>query len=261
GLWLAGWEVEQFVPWLAAFLVLTISGERLELSRMTGVGRRPRTVFVLVTVVLSVGLVLSAVVPAVGIGVVGWALLALARWRMRHAIARRTVRMQGVTRYMALALLAGYAWMAVTGVLWIWVGRLHDLPEGDPYDAMLHALFLGFVISMIFAHAPVVVPAVLGRPLPYRWYLYVPLLLLHLSLLLRLRGAVAAGNVLLWQPGGITNEVALLMFSAVVAVTLIRSRRSRQATRPRQSTQSQQADRSQQTDSGPAGGLSPSPTR
>src|SRR5699024_2324315 len=26
GLWLAGWEVERFVPWLAAFLVLTIAG-------------------------------------------------------------------------------------------------------------------------------------------------------------------------------------------------------------------------------------------
>jgi len=246
GLWLAGWEVERFVPWLAAFLVLTISGERLELSRMTGVGRRPRTAFVLVTVVLSVGLVLSAVVPAIGIRVVGAALLALALWLMRHDIARRTVRMQGVTRYMALALLAGYAWMAVTGVLWIWVGRLHDLPDGDPYDAMLHALFLGFVISMIFAHAPVVVPAVLGRPLPYRWYFYVPLVLLHLSLLLRLLGGVAAGNVVLWQTGGIANEVALLMFIAMVAITLIRSRRSRQAARSRQTNQSQQADRSRQ---------------
>jgi hypothetical protein len=36
GLWLAGWDISKFVPWLVGFLVLTITGERLELSRMTG---------------------------------------------------------------------------------------------------------------------------------------------------------------------------------------------------------------------------------
>src|SRR5699024_166930 len=81
--------------------------------------------------------------------------------------------------------------MAVTGALWLSIGRLHDGGPHQPYDAMLHALFLGFVISMIFAHAPVVVPAVLGRPLPYRRVLYLPLVLLHGSLLLRLLGGVA----------------------------------------------------------------------
>jgi hypothetical protein len=36
------------------------------------------------------------------------------------------------------------------------------------YDAMLHAVFLGFVISMVFAHASVIFPAVLGLPFEYR---------------------------------------------------------------------------------------------
>ena len=35
------------------------------------------------------------------------------------------------------------------------------------HDALLHAPFLGFVMAMIFGHAPVVFPALTGRPLPY----------------------------------------------------------------------------------------------
>jgi len=32
--WLVGWPVAQVVPWWSGFLVLTIAGERLELSRL-----------------------------------------------------------------------------------------------------------------------------------------------------------------------------------------------------------------------------------
>ena len=231
GLWLAGWDVERFVPWLAGFLVLTIAGERLELSRLVGASTRSRAVFVAIVAVLLAGLVLSAMVPSLGIRTTGAALLALAVWLARHDVARRTVRMPGAARYMALALLAGYLWMAVTGALWLSIGRLHDGGPHQPYDAMLHALFLGFVISMIFAHAPVVVPAVLGRPLPYCRVLYLPLVLLHGSLLLRLLGGVAGQNLMLWQWGGVLNEVALLMFIAMVAITLVRSRRRTAAAR------------------------------
>ncbi|WP_277049975.1 hypothetical protein [Ruania albidiflava] len=229
GLWLAGWDVERFVPHLAGFLVLTIAGERLELSRLVGATGRSRAVFVAIVAVLLVGLVLAAVAPPVGIRTTGAALLGLAVWLARNDVARRTVRMTGAARYMAVALLAGYLWMAVTGVLWLWIGRLHDGGPHQPYDAMLHALFLGFVISMIFAHAPVVIPAVLGRPLPYRPAFYLPLLLLHSSLLLRLVGGVAGQHLVLWQWGGVLNEVALLMFIAMVTITLVRSRRRRTA--------------------------------
>ena len=45
GLWIAGWDISKFVPWLVGFLVLTITGERLELSRMTGTSRRGRLLF------------------------------------------------------------------------------------------------------------------------------------------------------------------------------------------------------------------------
>src|SRR5699024_9149383 len=201
-------------PWLAGFLVLTIAGERLELSRLVGATGRSRAVFVAIVAVLLAGLVLSATMPSLGIRTTGAALLALAVWLARNDVARRTVRMSGAARYMALALLAGYLWMAVTGALWLGIGQLHDGGPHQPYDAMLHALFLGFVISMIFAHAPVVIPAVLGRPLPYRPGFYLPLALLHGSLLRRPLGGAAGRTQGVGEGGGGGDDAEVLVGSA-----------------------------------------------
>lgn len=223
GLWLAGWDVPRFVPWLVGFLVLTITGERLELSRLVGVGRVARRLFVGAAAVFAGGLATSAFTETAGVRVAGVGLLAFAAWLSRNDIARRTIRGRGVTRYMAVALLTGYAWLAVGGGLWVAVGRLGD---GPAYDAMLHAVFLGFVISMVFAHAPVIVPSVLGRPLPFRPSFYGALALLHLSLLLRLVGGDAVGSTVAWQWGGSLDEVALLLFLGLAATAVVTSRRA-----------------------------------
>ncbi|MGH3262246.1 MAG: hypothetical protein ACRDNS_09645, partial [Trebonia sp.] len=243
GLWLAGWDITKFVPWLVGFLILTITGERLELSRMTGTSRRGRMLFAAAAGLFGVGLIASLAAgpsPAVlggpvpiGIRITGFGFIALALWLARYDIARRTIRGHGVTRYMAAALLTGYAWLAVAGVLWAWKGQMalggnYDL---GIYDAELHAIFLGFVMSMIFAHAPVIVPSVLGRPLPFRNFLYVALVLLHASLLLRLIGGDWAGNTVVWQWGGSLNEVAVLLFLAMAAFLVISSARVTRRTR------------------------------
>lgn len=244
GLWLAGWDISRFLPWLVGFLVLTITGERLELSRMTGTSRRGRMLFAAAAGLFAAGLLASLAagpapatpggpVPA-GVRVTGAGLIALALWLARYDVARRTIRGHGVTRYMAAALLTGYAWLAVAGGLWAGVGKMADSGAYDPgaYDAELHAIFLGFVMSMIFAHAPVIVPSVLGRPLPFRGYLYVPLALLHVSLILRLAGGDWAGSAVAWQWGGSLNEIAVLLFLAMAAALVITS--GRPARRPRQ---------------------------
>ena len=221
-LWLAGWDVPRFVPWLVGFLVLTITGERLELSRLVGAGRLARWLFGGVAAIFAGGLIASVFAESVGVRIAGAGLLGFAVWLARNDIARRTIRGTGLTRYMAVALLTGYAWLGVGGGLWVAVGHLED---GPAYDAMLHAVFLGFVISMIFAHAPVIVPAVLGRPLPFRRSFYLALALLHVTLLLRLVGGDAIGNVDAWQWGGSLNEVALLLFIALAATAVIRAKK------------------------------------
>jgi hypothetical protein len=230
-LWLAGWDIPRFVPWLAAFLVLTICGERLELSRLAGANGTARWLFVAAAALFAAGLVVSLDAEPAGLRIAGAGLLALAAWLARYDVARRTIHARGITRYMAAALLTGYAWLAVAGVLWLAVA---DLADGPGYDAMLHAVFLGFVLSMIFAHAPVIIPAVLGRPLPYHPAFYVPLGLLHASLALRLAAGDLAGNVAAWQWGGSLNEVALLLFLAMAATAVVRSRVTRGSNGPAQ---------------------------
>jgi len=81
----------------------------------------------------------------------------------------------------------------------------------------VHAVFLGFVISMVMAHAPVILPAVLRRPLPYRGVMVVPAALLHASLTLRVAVGDARGVEWAWQAGGVLSIVAILLFVGVAA--------------------------------------------
>ena len=48
---------------------------------------------------------------------VGAGFVALAAWLGAFDVARRTVRGAGLTRFIAVALLSGYAWLAVAGLL------------------------------------------------------------------------------------------------------------------------------------------------
>jgi hypothetical protein len=115
-------------------------------------------------------------------------------------------------------LLSGYVWLGVGGVL-TW--RFASVLAGPYYDAMLHTVFVGFVFAMIFAHAPIILPAILGQTTsPYRPALYVPLLLLHASLLLRV-----VGDLMGWwsarQWGGLLNALAVLLFFTTLAWGLL----------------------------------------
>src|SRR5690625_7250829 len=66
------------------------------------------------------------------------------------------------------------------------LGLVYGLPIAGPlYDAILHIFFVGFVFSMIFAHAAVIIPSLTGKMVPYSNYFYLPLILLHLFLFVR----------------------------------------------------------------------------
>ena len=219
--WLVGWPVPQVVPWWSGFLVLTIAGERLELSRLLRLSVLHHIMFLLAVSLLLAGLLLLALGLAYGGRVIGLGMLALAWWLLQYDIARRTVWQTGVTRFIAVCLLSGYIWLGVGGVLtWLFAG----IVAGSYYDVMLHTVFVGFVFAMIFAHAPIILPAMLGRTTsPYQPALYVPLLLLHASLLLRV-----AGDLVGWwtgrQWGGLLNALAVLLFLITLARGVLRGR-------------------------------------
>ncbi|XVX19044.1 hypothetical protein ACQP1U_11965 [Actinomycetota bacterium] len=209
------------VPALAAYLVLTIAAERIELARLTMPAAAGTT--------LAVGACLTLVaLPLVwlwpgAVRALGVAVLALVVWLVRADVARRTVRATGLPRYSAAAMLLGYAWLGLAGLLWTLRG--HET-AGGAYDALVHAVFVGFGLSMVMAHAPVILPAVLRRPLPYRAVLWLPLATLHLTLAARLAGdlqrVLDIDRISLWRSGVAGTAIALLLFvltAVVVAAT------------------------------------------
>jgi hypothetical protein len=133
----------------------------------------------------------------------------LSLWLMRQDVARRTVKGRGLPRFIAVCLLTGYVWLALSGLTILVSSGLGY--GGASYDAALHAVLLGFVFSMVFGHAPIILPAVLRVAVPYTPYFYLPLALLHVSLVVRL-----AGDWMIlpqWRAwGGALNSVALLAF-------------------------------------------------
>ncbi len=214
----AGRPLADALPWLAAFLVLTIAGERLELARLGQLTVSKRRQFIVVAWVFVAGVTATLVLPDAGTRLAGAGLLALAAWLAKHDLARRTVRIPGVTRFIALCLLTGYAWLAVAGTAWLVTGSA----AGAAYDVRLHALFLGFVIAMVFGHAPVIVPAVLRVPLPYSPLFYGHLVLLHAGLLVRIVGGDVLGVPGAWAAGGVLNVAAVLLFVGVSAGAVVR---------------------------------------
>ncbi|MFN8520870.1 MAG: hypothetical protein U0667_16080 [Chloroflexota bacterium] len=178
--------------------------------------------------------------PEVGVRVTGLAFVGLAAWLWRHDLARRTVRVPGVTRFIALCLLVGYAWLAVGGAVWLVAG---PVTSGGAYDAMLHAVFLGFVVSMVFGHAPVILPSVLRVPLPYRPWFHGHLAL-HVGLLLR----VVVGDALgcCGRGGGAASwTAAMLLFVVASVVASVGALRARTASGTRVSDPPGRAHRQQ----------------
>ncbi|HET7618355.1 MAG TPA: hypothetical protein VFK20_07590 [Vicinamibacterales bacterium] len=209
--WASGASIIRVVPWWIAFLVLTIAGERLELNRLLRPTTAVRIWFVSAAGIIAAGAIVSRMSLMPGTRLLGAGIVLMAAWLARHDIARRTVHQRGLTRFMAVCLLAGYAWLALGGGIAIVTGAA---TSGVVYDAVLHAIFLGFVISMIFAHAPVIFPAVLGVPMRYRASFYAHLGLLHASVAIRLAGDFVEPLARWRSWGAMLNVAALLLFLA-----------------------------------------------
>lgn len=202
------------------FLVLTIAAERLEMTRLLRRQPLARPLFAAAVVLLLAAVALGPVLPALAAPLYGAALLALAAWLARFDIARITLGGHGLARYMAVALLAGYAWLAAAGLAW-GLGGLQ--PGSAARDTALHALGLGFVFSMVMAHAPVILPALTGLKLRFGPGFYAPLALLHGGLLLRLGGGALDAA---WRPlGAALNAWALALFALTVAGSVLAERR------------------------------------
>lgn len=218
-LWFAGYPVYQIVQLWVAFLILTIVGERLELSRIRRLTPISERLFVMAVAVYLFGVFLSIINLDLGIRLLGIGAISLSLWLLKYDIARRTIFQNGLPRYIAACLLSGYLWLLFGGVMAIWKGAVY---AGFDYALILHAFLLGFVFSMIFGHMPIILPALTGLKLVYTPLFYGHLVLLHLTLLVR-----SAGDLIhltpLRQWGGLLNVATISLFMVVTIFTLLRS--------------------------------------
>lgn len=228
--WLAGAAPLQIMLWWLGFLILTIAGERLELSRFLAPPASAQKYFVAVTVLLLATLAVSFQSPELGTQGFGFSLILLTLWLARYDIAKRTVKMPGLTRFIAVCLLSAYGWLALAGLIMFSQGglRLGTLS----YDAALHSITLGFVFGMVFGHAPIILPSVLKLKLVYSPLFYLHLALLQISLVVRVYGDL--GQVVeLRSWGGLLNALAILVFMVNTLSGVLRGRAKRPARRSR----------------------------
>ncbi len=231
-LWLAGKPIYLLVWWWMAFLVLTIVGERLELSRLLPQSLVKRATFLVAAGILVLGMLVTLRAAGLGEAMVGADLVALAAWLLVYDVAGRTVRQTGLTRFVAVCLLTGYLFLGIGGVLAVlWAGALplahgrvwmgDSLQPGLAYDAVLHAVFLGFVFAMIFGHAPIIFPAVLRVRIIFSPRFYLHLVLLEGSVAWRL-ACDMSGAWSMRQWAGMLNGLAILLFLANTVASIRR---------------------------------------
>lgn len=224
--WTLGRPTGDAVLWWLMFLVLTIVGERLELARIALLtpGVEPR-LFAWALGVL-VALPLTSLRPQVGFPLLGLALAALVLDIGWHDVARRTVRLPGVARFAAVAMLLGYGWALVPALMWM---VAPPVLAGHAWDIAVHSLTIGFTMSMVVAHAPVIIPAVVRRDVPHHPLVWLALALLHAGLLLRVIAGVREAEAA-WRLGGTLGVSAFLVF--VISTLVLTVRGARTAPRP-----------------------------
>lgn len=216
--WAAGYPVYSVVHAWLGFIVLTIVGERLELSRVTRLTRQAERLLLAAVSIYVAGVLLALVDLAVGVRTAGAGSILLALWLLRYDLAGKRLRHAGLTRYIALCLFTGYIWLGISGILAIRFGAVY---AGFEYDAVIHAVAGGFIFSMVFGHAPMIVPALSGRQITFSNAFYVPLTLLHLSILLReVCDLSSSFEGRMWA--GLLNAVAVVLFLGLMAYSATR---------------------------------------
>lgn len=218
-------EVRLLLPLLVGFVVLTIAAERVELARIQLPGSAADAVLAWSLALFALAMT-ALLWPPWGQRLYAVALLGLVAWLALIDVVARRFRIPGLARFMAAALTLGYLWLVVAASVWLVVGVPSDQAS---YDTIVHAVFLGFAMAMVMAHAPLIVPSIVHRDLPHRALNWLPLIALQAGLVVRFAGAWS-GNLAWWRTGGVLNEVALVLFLALTLGGVVVA--ARQANRP-----------------------------
>ncbi len=215
--WMSGRTLPEVgYVWLG-FLILTVVAERIELSRLLKPTFASRGLLVILVALFALALALGQ--PWNGSVLLSVALAGIALWLLREDIALRTVRNRGFARFSALMLICGYGWLIVAAA------SLSLLPPAETvygHDAAIHAIAVGFILSMVFAHAPIILPAVTGAPVRYVPILYAPAALLQLAIGLRITFDALEATERLHCPAWLTIAAIVIYVTMLLGTMAIR---------------------------------------
>lgn len=147
-----------FVPastnWWIGFVLFTILGERLELNRFVPTPSPAKWIVWTLLIALAVSIFLPF--HSSGIELTAVLIICVTAWFLRYDLARISVFKNGIFRFTGASILVAYGWLVIHALI-ILMAENHVYF----YDLYLHTFFLGFAFSMIWAHAPSILPAVL----------------------------------------------------------------------------------------------------
>lgn len=209
--------IKPLVPMLCTFLVATIAAERAELAQLT-LPKTSEKVIATLVVALALAAALYLVLSVTASVFGALALAALALWLAANDVAKTSIRRPGIHRFIGAALLIGYFWLLIAAGTWLVtalcaarVPPLEVAAQINVYDVVIHSVFVGFGLSMIMAHAPVILPAVIHRSLSVHRLAWAPLLVMNIALAVRVGGDFV-GLIALWQVGAVLIIFAVLAF-------------------------------------------------
>ncbi len=222
GMLLAGNRYPVVVPYWIGFLLLTILGERIDLAKFLP-KKRIKEPLIWVFILIFVSGLFTPYHQA-GHLLSGMGMLLIAAWLMKYDIVNKSMKSHGIHQYIGVTLFSGYVWLFISGSFMVLNLNLVFF-----YDALLHSFFLGFAFIMIFAHAPIIFPGVMGISFtPYNKSLYLWVALLNLSLLLRVLADLFFLNFLR-QIAGMLNGMIIIGFfinlMIVIRIKLIAARK------------------------------------
>lgn len=199
------------------FLVLYILAERLQLAKIVGANERSFRHFVANEIVIVVLVAYSIFDTNLALRFLGVVNFLLAVWFLQNDLARKTIKSREPARYSALAMLVGYFWLGIGNLLLL-------ISPSELWGEGVHSITLGFVFSMVFAHAPIIFPSVGRFNFNFSKILYIPLVCLHISVATRLFAHIfpKIKSFALYF-----NFLALIFFFALFITLVVRSKKKK----------------------------------
>ncbi|GIW22650.1 MAG: hypothetical protein KatS3mg068_1657 [Candidatus Sericytochromatia bacterium] len=208
-LWIYNYYFTHISLWWISFLLFTISGERLELSKLKNFSNTSKKIFILSILLTTSSLFLSFYSYNISTRILGISFFIIMLWFFKYDIALNMLKNNSLTRFIAICIINGYLWLGISSMIIIINGQF--IIGNFLYDAFLHSFFLGFVISMIFAHAPIIFPAILRIKINYSHIFYTHLVFLNISIITRIIADIMNLYYLL-KISTILNSMAILLF-------------------------------------------------